>query len=208
MMKTRKLVRSIVTADVVEAYINQCRVVNLGESNEVQFPPTPDEIDQLIAYLKGQKVNPAVVGGVGVLQHMGSASNFRPTTDVDIWVSKVPSILKGWRQDPEAVGIPSWISPSGGHVDFVTPGQNFGTEVGRVPRKIEVDSGRFPVGSWKTIMWLKLNSHREKDLSDVVTLARKLDIFPSTDDFNFFGKMNKTQLDNLNLVQHWLKLRS
>lgn len=197
-------------ADVISTYLRQCRVRNtLIESEGVHVPPTPEEVDSLLGYLRDKGVNPAVVGGVGLLHHLGpeNAKSFRPTVDIDLWVNKVPKPPSGWRQDPEAVGVDSWISPSGGYVDFVTPSHEF--EPGnKAPKKIEVDAGtRFPVGSWKSLMWLKLQSFREKDLADVIALVRKLGRVPAENEFGFFGKMTQTQRENLDMVRQWFQLR-
>jgi hypothetical protein len=193
----------------VSIYLQQCRQSALGESKSdgVNFPPTYDELQKLFAYLRKNNVNPAIVGGVGVLQHIGPVSDFRPTVDVDIWVDEVPPILDEWSRDRSSVGITSWISPSGGVVDFIVPGQEFSGD-SKAPYAIEIDQGiEFPVGSKMSLMWLKLNSVRPKDISDLIALARSMGHVPHEGDFRQFGKMNVTQRENLDMVRRWVSIR-
>lgn len=192
---------------LVETYLAQCRVRNpLVEKETVtNVPPTKDETKSLIAYLRGKGLKPAIVGSVGLLKHLGtSAGSFRPTVDLDIWVEKVPAPPQGWSVDPESPGVTSWISPSGGYVDFMTPNHEFpgGT---KNPKKLNIDpdsvNSDYPVGSWQDLMRLKLNSFREKDLFDIVALVRKLGRIPSPQEL---GPMNQTQNDNFDLVKAWV----
>src|SRR3954462_14926840 len=110
---------------VVE-YLNQCGVQALCEKSAAQTPPTANEVKLLISYLRGQGVNPVIVGSVRVFHHLRATTrDYRPTVDLDLFIDKpLPAPPEGWRKDPEA-GIDSWISPSGGYVDFLLRGHQF-----------------------------------------------------------------------------------
>lgn len=207
MKRSRHLVESV-APDPISAYLHQCRVKSMMEDEETHVPPTAAEVRELIGYLRTQGSKPAIVGGVGVLHHLGPGADFRPTVDVDVWVQKLPKLKPGWKQDPEAVGVSSWISPSGGYVDFLTPGHEINPDT-KLPRTIDVDApdSDFPVGTWQSLAWLKLNSVREKDLADLIALVRKAGRVPTKADFKKFGAMNSTQKENLEMVQQWFKLR-
>lgn len=189
------------------SYLRQCRVVNkLVERENVHVPPTPEEVQELMVYLQSQGVRPVIVGSVAVMHHLGpdaTANNFRPTVDMDVWVSKPPAPLAGWKRDLGAPGVISWISPSGGYVDFLISGQELPGGV-KTPAKIEVDpatSKTLPVASAVQILKMKLNSMREKDLADAIALVRKLGAVPP------LAGLNSTQRENLGLVQQWFQMR-
>lgn len=195
----------------IESYLNQCRVKNrLVESDDAHVPPTAEETKFLIKYLRDLGLKPAIVGSVGILRHLGSVdpkNDFRPTVDLDVWVTKVPAPPKGWSRDHESIGVESWISPSGGYVDFMTPGHEFpgGTtnpkSIAYDPASAETD---YPVAHWLDLLKMKLNSMRSKDLSDSIALIRKMKAIPSTKEL---GKLTQTQKENLDLVTQWFNLR-
>lgn len=196
---------------LIETYLAQCQVRNpLAESKTVHVPPTPDEVKFLIGFLRSQKLNPMIVGSVAILRHLGpqAASGFRPTVDLDVWVTRVPEPPQGWRRDPESPGVISWIAPSGGYVDFLTPGHEYAGTGAKNPARLEPDpesaESDFPVAHWKSLLFMKLNSMREKDLADCVSLVRALKRVPSPKEL---GKLNQTQRENLDLVTQWFKLR-
>jgi len=196
--------------DLMAIYLCQCRVKSLAESQDVHVPPSAGEAIQLIRFLKDAGVKPLVIGSVGVLSYLNvdPTKNFRPTVDLDLWVEKVPRQLpRGWTIDHEAIGVDSWVSPSGGTVDFIVPGQKFPSG-GRSPKSINanpdfVDTD-FPVADWVDLVKLKLNSVREKDLADVIALVRAMGRVPSPTEL---GSLNGDQRDNLDLVKKWFQLR-
>jgi hypothetical protein len=185
----------------IEAFLNQCSVKALCEDESVRTPPTPAEVRSLIAYLVSKGVNPVIVGSVAVFHHLTAASvkDFRPTVDLDVFVNRLPSPPAGWRKDPEAVGLDSWISPSGGYVDFMVGGHEFGTGL-KYPRRVSAAVGSpadYPVADAQELLKLKLNSMRDKDLQDAVQLARALKLPALTG-------LNATQRENYELVKLWV----
>lgn len=202
--KSRQVLRAIRVSSCVEEYLQQCRVKNpLVENASTSVPPTKQEVDFLMSYLGKQGLEPALAGSVGLLHHLGGASakSFRPTFDLDVWVNRAPgSPPSGWRRDPESLGVVSWISPSGGIVDFMSPGHKFpGGE--KLPHTVDIDrSFDYPVVGWKNLMLMKLNSVRDKDIADLMALVRKLGKVPSDSEL---GKLNPTQKDNLGLIRQW-----
>jgi len=188
----------------IETFLNQCSVKALCEDGSVHTPPTPAEVRSLIAYLVSKGVKPVIVGSVAVFHHLSAASvkDFRPTVDLDVFVDKLPAPPEGWAKDPEAVGLSSWISPSGGYVDFMVGGHEFGTGV-RYPRKVSTAAGSskdYPVADAKELLKLKLNSMRDKDLQDAIRLARALKLPELTG-------LNSTQRENYEMVKLWVEQR-
>jgi hypothetical protein len=187
----------------IDGYLLQCQVPNPLVENVAHTPPSPEEVQQLIAYLRSHRVNPVVVGSVGIMHHLTLASHkFRPTVDLDLFVDKpLPNPPKGWRRDAESPGLTSWISPSGGYVDFMEKDHEFPSG-SRNPSSVEVDpnSKDYPVASPVALLKLKLNSYREKDMSDAVALARAMGGVP---DDAAFGKLNQDQKENLEMLRQW-----
>lgn len=109
-------------------------------------------------------------------------------------------------EERRKIGLISWISPSGGYVDFLVAGHRF-PDNNINPMKIGVDvksmEAGCPIADVASLFQLKLNSFREKDLTDLVALARKVGI--PREIYRF--KLNKTQQDNLTLVDLWIKSR-
>ena len=196
---------------LVEAYLRQCRVRNTLVESDTHVPPTPEETKMLMDYLSDLGLKPAIVGSVGILHHLGPdidpANDFRPTVDLDVWVPRVPPPPPGWSRDMESIGTHSWISPSGGYVDFIEAGHAFPD--GYVnPSRIEYDqpslSGPYPVAAALTILKMKLSSLRAKDLSDSIALVRKMGRVPSAGEL---GKLTSTQKENMEMLQQWFKHR-
>jgi hypothetical protein len=195
------------TAARVADYLQRCNCRNfLVEDGQAHVPPSHKEVHDLMRHLKANGIKAAIAGSVGILHHVDlDASKFRPTHDLDIWVNQDPgNPPPGWRRDPESIGLVSWISPSGGYVDFMRAGDEFpgGTVV---PRSIDVSAEfEHPVAGWKSLLAMKLNSMREKDLADSIALVRQLGRVPSPREL---GKLTVTQRENLDLVGTWFKLR-
>ena len=106
----------------------------------------------------------------------------------------MPTLLYGWKVDPSAIGLVSWISPSGGGVDFLHSGDELPD--GRVvPQAVPItDSLEFPIADLSSIFKMKLNSFREGDIKDLSILAKKCGI-PE------LGKLNKQQKENLDYLK-------
>lgn len=200
------LIDALIDGGPMQGYLSQCRVKAIHEDDNVSVPPTAEEVALLVDYLERHKASPTIVGSVGVLLQLRARdkkAEFRPTVDVDIWVKRVPPLLPGWRLDVESIGVTSWISPSGGHVDFLTAGDSLpsGEDVPKViTRDAQLGRGPFPVASMADLLKLKLNSWREKDFADAIALVKANGGLASL----AMGKLNKVQRDNLDLVIKWL----
>jgi len=193
--------------DQLGSYLAQCRVRSpLVEAEDAHYPPSKEETMFLLDYLKKQRLGPAISGSVGLLHHIGGdVKSFRPTYDLDIWVNKDPGAPpKGWRKDLESIGVVSWISPTGGYVDFMTPGHEFPGGA-KTPRSVGIDTSfGYPVVRWLDLMRLKLNSMRAKDMTDLIALVRKIGKVPTAGEL---GSLNRTQRENLDMILQWFKAR-
>lgn len=188
----------------VQTYVEYCRV-------QVQEgPPIANEILALIEYLKREGKNPVVVGSVAVVYHLHLSSSevekgeYRPTVDVDIFVSQLPTqVCEGWRVDQDSIGVTSWISPSGGYVDFLEAGHEY-PDGQKNPMHLDVDPHSqklgYPIVDLASLYQLKLNTNREKDLMDMLLLAKRAG-FPKG-----FEKMalNSLQRENLEFIKTML----
>jgi hypothetical protein len=191
--------------NTVSDYLNQCGVLALVERENVHTPPTAGEVKALIAYLRAKGIKPVIVGSVAVFHHLKTdTKKFRPTVDLDIFVDKkLPLPPSGWKRDPASPGLESWISPSGGYVDFMQKGHEFPSGE-RNPDSVEthLDSPQdYPVAAPIEMLKMKLNSMREKDLADAMALVRALGSVPD------LKGLNQTQRENLGLVKQWFRLR-
>ena len=189
-------------------YLNQCGVRGLTESGSVNHPPTAEEFLEVVSYLKFHGVTSAVIGSSAVVYHIKtSVKDYRPTVDLDLWVNrKLPAPPAGWYRDPQSIGIDSWISPTGGTVDFLKAGHRFPSG-SVVPSKIDFvvsDDGKFNVAKLVEVFKLKLDSEREKDMLDCVVIARSLGYVPSAREL---GVLTDQQVETLNMVQAWVNAR-
>lgn len=203
-----------------------CRYLYKSRINrkDTKFPPTGEEIENLISFLTVKGLNPIIVGSLAVVKHLKLTCSeiennlFPPTEQVefsfssqndsfratqDVYVNKsLPPPLEGWRRDMRSIGVTSWVSPSGGFVDFlVSGGQLPGgcITVKTVNKDPESINTGWPIADIASIFLLKLNSPRDKDLIDLVVLARKVGI-PKLPD-----KLNQMQSENLETIKLWLE---
>ena len=189
-------------------YLTQCQVPScrLGESaSETTTPPSDAEVRELITYLRQHRVNPVIVGSVGIFHHLTLAAHkFRPTVDLDIFThAKLPPPPQGWRVDTASLGVTSWISPSGGLVDFLEPGHEF-PNGNKNPSKVAIDPKApkdYPVAAVVELLKLKLNSYRAKDMTDAVELAKATGGVPPD---SAFGRLNPAQKENLAMLRSWV----
>jgi hypothetical protein len=183
--------------DRIDEYLTVCRSQSVMEEIH-QFkpekPPSADELRALIAYLTKNGLRPVVAGSASAFHHLalafGSsgggkslANLWRPTKDVDLWVTgtkRLPVPPTGWSRDPEAVGTDSWISPSGGVVDFIIGGTPFPSGV-TAQHDVTISGNSLPGIPVADIFWIirsKLGTSRMKDLSDIIDLLHAIKANP------------------------------
>ena len=194
-------------ASKVGTFLTACRKPNRLASGSV--PPEAAEVKILLQYLTNTGNKPVIVGATALLRHLEMtdqqvAKEFRPTTDIDIFIhGQVPSPPPGWSVDPEAIGVISWVSPSGGLVDLLQPEHEFPSGP-FLPKAVDADpvsvESGFPVAALPDLVRMKLNSERPKDLTDLLTIAQQ-GTFPSKMEI---GLLNSRQQENLSFVQQWL----
>ena len=192
----------------LSGYLNKSRS-KINEGPHV--PPTVIEIEQLMTFLQEKGLNPVIVGSMALIKHLKptyqelNEDAIRLTNDVDLFISQnnLPTPPPGWRRDLASAGVISWIAPSGGYVDFLIAGHSFPDNT-RNPKKIGIDPESekmgCPTADLASLYLLKLNSFREKDLFDILGLARKIGIPSEIERMS----LNSTQKDNLEIVKLWL----
>lgn len=168
-------------------------------------PPAVEEIQTLISYLRTNKLDPIIVGALAVVSYLQPVGEyFRQTEDVDIFITQSPpSPPPGWTRDRKSVGVPSWISPTGSHVDFLIAGHQF-PDGSEVPKNIEKNrnaTNNWPIADLTSLFLLKLNSFRDKDLFDLVELANKVGIPDPLKN----RTLNETQRNNLETIRLYLQ---
>lgn len=203
----KSIASSIAGGNNIRKYLAQCRVRNAAEVEDVHFPPSAEEVQELLAYLKENGIQGTIVGSTAVLKHLGDevgVHDFRPTADLDIFINRPPpkQLPPRWQRDMESLGVVSWLSPTGGYVDFLQGGHEY-PGGRRNPSNVEQDNSiaEFPVASLRDVFRLKLNSERTKDLTDLVALARKTGV-PGD-----LGKLNAQQRENLQVVNQWVQYK-
>ncbi|MCE5315908.1 MAG: hypothetical protein LLG04_00915 [Parachlamydia sp.] len=190
-------------------YLAECQMHNpfIEGDQYSPYPPTSQEIEELILYLQHVGVDPVIAGTIALVKHLNLTSediharDFRPTHKLEVLISKtLPNPPKQWQLNKESEG--SWISPKGGVVEFLMEEDALKApnKVGRDPESVKMGC---PVTDVQTIFKMKLNSDWEKDLAELMTLTRKVGI-PNDIDNKLW---NSIQRKNLNILKFWAKLR-
>lgn len=210
MSKSKQFIESTL---VIDRYLRDCQFVSpLAESaSTTHTPPTPSEVRDLFDYLAGKGVAATIIGSVAVMHYLKDGHEFRPTNDLDLFVPVSDDVISriepppGWARDRTSPGVPSWISPGGGYVDFMAAGHMF-PGGSRLQRNVQTDptSGLYPVATPADLFRLKLNSYRDRDTIDLVSLARAIGGVPSD---AALGALDDTASENLAQIRQWLKLR-
>ncbi|NGX42223.1 MAG: hypothetical protein K940chlam7_00500 [Chlamydiae bacterium] len=181
-----------------------------NNENKTHRPPTESEIRFLFKHLRENDLDPIIVGSIALIQHLRPSKEdygdegFRYTQDIDIFVSSsLPRPPPAWRRDHESLGVVSWISPSGGYIDFLEAGHIYPSGH-RNPYHIDKDldsiADGLPVADLASIFVMKLNSDRVQDLTDLVNLAKKRGIPKDL----ARKKLNEQQKENLESIKIWI----
>lgn len=213
-MNAKKLIESI--SGNVSRYVQSCQFVSpLSESGDfdsvaTHTPPSLPDIKVLFDYLAANGISAVIVGSVAVVHYLKDARGFRPTHDLDLFVPVSGATISrlapppGWQRDTESPGVTSWISPSGGYVDFMALGHVFpdGSKLS-APVRADASSGAYPVARPADLFRLKLNSYRDRDTLDLVNLARATGIPAEAE----LGHLGDTAKENLQQIRQWLAIR-
>lgn len=189
-------------------YLDGCHTRAVFEAVHSTTPPSAVQTDELFSYLRKFKLNPIVVGSAALVHHMGddiggkSASEVRPTYDLDIYVSgNLPDPPPGWKRCTRSPGVSRWISPSGGVVDFLQGGHTFpgGAKAHKVSTVDVVLPGGadYKVADCAGVWKYKLNTVRIKDLTDLALLGKTRGV-PSEREL---GRLSSEQRENLEHVR-------
>lgn len=188
----------------IDIYLDQCRVLALTES-ETTVPPSPAETRVLVKYLFKMGLAPVIVGSVAVVHYLTGPvkASRRPTKDLDMYVRTLPGAPPpGWKRDESSIGVTSWISPSGGYVDFLVAGDILATG-DKIPSKVKLgptsDRG-YPVIDVFDLIKMKISTQRGDDVMDAVRLVRSMGRIP---DVKELGHLTREQQENWEYVRIW-----
>ena len=180
-----------------------------NRNGNTHYPPNEREIQSLIDYLKENGLDPILVGSMALVKHLKPSreemlNENLMTKDIDVFItSSPPNPPAGWRRDRQSLGVISWISPSGGYVDFLEAnhyypdGNRNPTQIGK---DLESEKIGCPIADLVSVFLMKLNSHREKDLFDLVRLVKKVGIPKELKR----QPLNRAQKDTLSLIELWI----
>jgi len=193
-------------------FLHECQIRNpfIAEGQKVSIPPKSEEVEELILYLQHNHVDPIIIGTIAVIKHLKitdediHARLFRPTHALELFITKdPPKPPEGWLIVNES-NVLSWLSPSGGCVHFLE-GKTL-TEP-TCPYKIEKDLESelmgCPVANVRTIFLMNLNSDREKDIAELMSLAQRVGLPKDLNE----QSLNSKQIKNLKFLKMWIKLR-
>lgn len=190
--------------DLITEFLRRSRVKR--ERTE-HIPPTGQEVEELISYLREKGVDPVVVGSLAVISHLDIASQsvVGPTKDLDLFISEqLPDPPPRWRRDARSIGLISWISPSDGYVDFLVAEHRFpdnSRNLKTIAKDPRSEMMGWPFADLLSLFLLKLNSPRPKDFTDLLLLAKKVGIPKDLER----QRLDDQQRENLELIRLWIK---
>lgn len=191
------------------AFLEVSRIRNpfVEFEQSVKIPPTHQELEELVSILQRADLDPIIVGTLAVIKYLSvtpedlQARVYRPIQTIDFVIAKdLPAPPLGWKCDQETR---SWISSEGGHVNFFLIGDLFSEErnMGKDLESVEMDC---PIADVESLFLMKLSTRRERDIGDLMMLAKKVGI-PQ----DIHEKLwNSTQQKNLEFLKHWVRLVS
>lgn len=220
-------------------YLSECRSQSplLDSDNYHTFPPSEQEISSLIEFLLSKNLDPIIVGSIAVIRYLDlpkqNDQKYRLTSSLEILISSpLSSPLDSWKVKDSPSPIISWISPSGGKVDFFQVNDVF--PISLTPYSVEKDKesviAQCPIASPKSLLLLKLSSNEPRDMLDATLLIDEIG-FPRDLEAYFWTslqkenfqlikaltkeigipegirkkRLNQSQRENLSLLDLWLK---
>lgn len=198
------------------SYLSECRVWNpfFESENNTCFPPTSEELEEIIFYLSSNDLVPVIIGSVAVIKYLNitrkdvRAGDFRLTNKLELFVSgNLPSPLSCWQFKERFKGRCSWISPIGSVIDFFNKKNVlFGDSGARFSIGIDSESASqgCPVADVATLFIIKLNNFKIRDLQDLLYLALKTGIPKNLDKL----LSNSRQRKNLTFIRKWIENKS
>lgn len=194
-------------------FLSESRIRNpiVEEKLDISIPPLCEEVESLILFLQNFDLDPIIIGTLASIKHLKITEAdiqmrlFRPAPSLELFVKKPPSLMPpGWKETDRAEGI-CWISPSRGYVDFKMPEDLLPVFKNSEPIEKDQESVEqgCPVASLRSIFRLKLNSEFTNDLSEILSLMRRVGL-PSNLEKDL---RTEIQWKNFEMIKHWAKLR-
>ena len=159
----------------------QCQGYSLNESEDITpVPPTFQELEMILSYLKANNADFAIIGSVAIVKHLELTADdyyqpiFRPTKCLEILISTpTPKPPKGWKLDEE---MEAWFTSKNHYVKFFSTNSFFPNKEMKIGKDSESFETGCPIADVLTLSQINLNSGRVKDLLEIVTLWRKVGI--------------------------------
>jgi hypothetical protein len=165
----------------------------------------------IIIYLQQLGLEPVIIGTLASIKHLKISEDdirnrlFRPAPFIELFVNKKPMhALNGWKIEERAEGL-FWISPSGGYAVFRMPEDlshlfTFFESLEKDSESLEMEC---PLASLSSVFKINLNSEYSNDLSEILTLVRRIGIPEGIEE----NLRTATQKKNFQMLKHWEKLR-
>lgn len=208
MNKTQKFINKYFAS-----YLLECKRQNpFFEAEEnPHFPPTCEELEEIISYLIHNDVVPVIIGSIAVIKHLHiknkdiKSGTFRLTNKLELFISdNLPLPPLHWQVKEGFEGRTSWISPIGSVVDFFNEEDIF---LGDPENKFffgkdsESVSEGCPVADVPTLFIIKLNTFEVRDIQDLLLLALEKGIPKNLDKL----LLNSKQRKNLTFIKKWIQ---
>ena len=189
-------------------YLTESRVRNpfIAETQHSMIPPTSQELEELVIYFSEAGIYFIIGNTLAAIKHLKvtrediQARVYRPISKVVLFTSqKLPPPPTKWQEIKNESEHTLWKSPEEGYVEF-----RHIENLSAIEQDPESIDAQCPVVEFTTLFKMKLKSTYERDLLDLLSLARVLGIPQELD----FQKLSETQKKALNFINLWLKNRS
>ncbi len=188
------------------AYLEQSRRRNpfLIEDQLCKIPPSSLELEVLISHLSEHGVDFVIADTLAAIKHLELSLEdihnrlYRPMSTVVLFISqKQPPPLTNWQEIEDDFEHALWASPSQGYVKFCKI-----ENIKNIAQDPESKESKCPVVDFTTLFKMNLNCGQERDLLDLLSLARVVGIPEGLES----EPLNDYQNITLNLVKRWLKI--
>jgi len=189
-------------------YLEQSRRRNpfLADDQFAAVPPSSQELEVLLTYLSKKGVDFIIGDTLAAIKHLKVTRQeihdrvYRPISNIVLLVSpNLPRPPVNWRKIEEDSRKICWVSPSNGCVKFSQIGS-----IENIEQDPESKKAKCPVVGFRNLFKMKLKSEKERDLLDLMSLARVVGVPENIES----RQLDENQVRTLHFVKLWLQTRS